>query len=210
MEKHQEKYQLVTKVEFHSNGKHTFAVRDPYLMESSKALSRVLGAFLIIVFVSFFLFIGFWPLALLCLLVPIALSFDQKAIDEVVPVNISFDEKLNQVDLFNSFFDKNQSLSCPHQLRITACCYPLSSDFNIHFITVDLVGVSQQFESKICISHFRYNRFSNVQNEKRNATSAFKFLADWLEIPIVVEEKILHCKGETKEYFHALKVTWLY
>ena len=214
MNEEHEEYQLVSNVEILSDRKLTFSVRNPYVIEKPKGIFRLVGLFFLtftcIALCSVFIFLGLWPLALLGLLVPIALSFDQSGTEEVVPVSISLDEKLNQVDLFNSFLGANQSLSCPHQLRITACCYPLTRKFNIYFITVDLVGGNQQLESKVCISHFRHNRFSNVQNEKNNAASAFKFLADWLKIPIVVEEKILHCNGKTKDYFQALKVTWLY
>lgn len=216
MGKEQEKYQLVTKVELLTKEKLTFSVRNPLLFKDNErkyvkiiqAFALILGAALILGVGVMFLLMGsmdglYMILPIPVILILIILHSSEKA--QIVQLNMNFDSKLSYVEFENNYVGRRQSLSNPSQLKIVVRFFPLPKVGSIKLISVELVGLSNgvdsQEVSKEVVATFRFWSVKDAQDKLNEAETSFKFLADWLKVPVVVEENVLYCDTNTRNIF---------
>ncbi len=213
-----QKYQLVTNVEILSSEQLTFCVRHPLLLDSAENESKVvkvirsivliLCALLILAVGVMFMLMGsgygfFMFLPVPVIMIVIALRGSEEP--QVIPVKMNLDPKSNYVEFENDDLGRKQSLSNPSQLKIVVRFFPLPKVGSIKLISVELLGLSNVGDSQKpaneVVATFRFLSVKDAQDKLSEAETSFKFLADWLKIPIVVEENVLYCDTNTRNIF---------
>lgn len=213
----QDEYQLVTNVEFDSQKKVTISVRHP--LRYKDKLPRYVKFFVVfllivcaaaIIDLSVMLMINdsisaglfmIWPVPLFAILVMLNTS----KITQLVQLNMNFDATLSYLEFENNLVGQRQFLRNPSQLKIVVRFFPVHRTSGIKVISVELVGLGNDLDnikvSKENVATFRFGSLKDAQDKLNEAQNSFKFLADWLQVPIVVEEYVLYEDSDTRYYF---------
>lgn len=217
----QDEYQLVTNVEFHSQKNLTFSVRHPLLYEQNYpkylkiigGLILIVGAATIIDYSVKLMIKGSISAGMYTLFVPLSvllgfLIFGKKL--QAVQSNMKFDPKLSYLEFESNFTGQKQILRNSTQLRIVVRVFPDISSHriqvnSINVISVELLGYDNDADnrkvSKVIVATFRFGSIKDAQDQLNETQSSFKFMADWLQVPIVVEEYVLYEDSDTRYYF---------
>lgn len=213
--------ELVTNVEFYSQKKVTISVRHPLLYKVNHAkylkfcsvFILIVGAAAIIDFsvklmIQGSISAGLYTIGVPLIAILVMLKISMRRQD--VQLNMQFDPKLSYAEFENSFVGQRKVLRNPSQLKIVVRFFPdlRNSGYQINsikLISVELIGFCNDVDnlkvSNVIVATFRFGSLKDAQDKLNEAQTSFKFLADWLQVPIVVEEHVLYEDSDIRYYF---------
>ena len=118
-------------------------------------------------------------------------------------VKMEFDRTANKLTIIDAYFRTNIIIENPTQLKIAARFYPVGEN-SIKQLSLDVVGVSSEGDGTVsnhCLVDYRYTSLAKAQSQCGDAANAFQFLAEWLNLPLVVEPHIMYEDSNTRFYF---------
>lgn len=222
-----DKYQLVKNVEFHSQKNVTFSVRNPLLYKDSTpkyvqffvVFLLIIGAATIIDFSVMLMIEGsigaglymIWPVPLFAILMKI----QNNKVAKLGELKMNFDPKLSYLEFESNLIGQKQFLRHPNQLKIVVRYFPEHGDRLLWFpdhktsgikvVSVEVIGLGSNVDSlkvsKEIVATFKFGSLKDAQEKLNEAQSSFEFLADWLKVPIVIEEHVLYEDSDIRYYF---------
>ena len=207
----EEKYKFVKSTDLISSQKLVFSTRNKYLSDIKK--ERVLTKFYHVFFKVFSIYIlAFIVYAivranavfmLIFALFPVVglvwLYGNEKY--EPVQKEIILNKDLDFIEFYDDFLNKNQIVYSPKAIKVTVRIDSTFRSFTVS-LSIDVVGSLAQDKklSNVRIAGFRYNTIENAVSRVSDAAIEFKFLADWLGLPIIVEEYAYYYDTNCRHY----------
>ena len=72
-------------------------------------------------------------------------------------------------------------------------------------LSLDVVGIRSLDGSGArlnnCVVDYRYSSLEYAQNQRNDAARAFQFLAEWLNVPLMIEPYTMHEASNVRYYF---------
>ena len=208
-------FQFVTNISREGADKISFWVGDVLAFDrhSRSRETKVLLFAGLFVVIGVIVFIGgiFGAIAMVLALVGLAVGmmalgdktfFTQKKLE--------YDRGANKLTIIEAYFNTNIIIEELTQLKIAVRYHPVG-DYSIKQLSLDVVGVDSEDRgtvSNYCLVDYRYTSLKKAQSQCCDAANAFQFLADWLNLPLIIEPQIMYedSRGCPHLALHQIKI----
>jgi preprotein translocase subunit SecG len=119
-----------------------------------------------------------------------------------VQKEIFLNKDLDYIEFYDDFLNKQQTVYNPKAIKVTVRIDDTYRSYLFVSLSIDIIGSLAQGKelSNIRIVGFRYGTIKNAVSRVNDAALEFKFLADWLELPIITEECVYFYDTNCRHY----------
>ena len=207
----EEKYKFVKNTDLISSQKLVFSTRNKYLSDIKKErlLTKLNHAFFKLFSICFLAFIIYAVIGagavymLIFALFPVICLVWLHGNEKYEPVQkeIIFNKDSNFIEFYDDFLHKHQIVYNPNAIKVTVRIDSTFKSFNVS-LSIDVVGFLAQDNklSNVRVAGFRYSTIENAVSRVSDAATEFKFLADWLGLPVIVEEYAYYYDTNSRHY----------
>lgn len=207
----EEKYKFVKSIDLISGNQLVFTTRNKYYSDFKKERfvakfnHVLLKIFFICVLVSSIYIVLRTNVIFMLILTLIAviglLCLRRYEKYDPVQKEILSNKDLDFIEFYDDFLNKKQIVYSPKAVKVVVRIDDTYNSYLFVSLSVDIVGSLVQGKlSNIRVAGFRYSTIQNAVSRVNDAALEFKFLADWLELPIISEECVYYYDTNCRHY----------